>query len=119
MKSNTGEGRQALQQARLLGVAGKVDEAIAAYEKLYGGVPDDVDVAIEYWTLVARLPARHSEGVSQLKQLNASAPGNVSLLTSLAKQMFADNKPQGGVRLSGGDGPIGLGTRYRRRYVVQ
>ncbi|MBX4389574.1 hypothetical protein K4H03_26215, partial [Mycobacterium tuberculosis] len=33
MKSNTGEGRQALQQARLLGVAGKVDEAIAAYEK--------------------------------------------------------------------------------------
>ncbi len=30
MKSNTGEGRQALQQARLLGVAGKVDEAIAA-----------------------------------------------------------------------------------------
>ncbi|HBQ6932036.1 TPA: tetratricopeptide repeat protein, partial [Klebsiella pneumoniae] len=96
MKSNTGEGRQALQQARLLGVAGKVDEAIAAYEKLYGGVPDDVDVAIEYWTLVARLPARHSEGVSQLKQLNASAPGNVSLLTSLAKQMFADNKPQEG-----------------------
>ena len=96
MKSNTGEGRQALQQARLLGVAGKVDDAIAAYEKLYGGVPDDVDVAIEYWTLVARLPARHSEGVSQLKQLNASAPGNVSLLTSLAKQMFADNKPQEG-----------------------
>ncbi|AZA36834.1 cellulose biosynthesis protein BcsC, partial [Klebsiella pneumoniae] len=79
MKSNTGEGRQALQQARLLGVAGKVDEAIAAYEKLYGGVPDDVDVAIEYWTLVARLPSRHSEGVSQLKKLNASAPGNVSL----------------------------------------
>lgn len=77
-------------------MAGKVDEAIAAYEKLYGGVPDDVDVAIEYWTLVARLPARHSEGVSQLKKLNASAPGNVSLLTSLAKQMFADNKPQEG-----------------------
>ncbi|MBN0662026.1 hypothetical protein JTM22_39045, partial [Pseudomonas aeruginosa] len=79
--------RQALQQARLLGVAGKVDEAIAAYEKLYGGVPDDVDVAIEYRTPVARLPPRHSEGVSQLKKLNASAPGNVSLLTSLAKQM--------------------------------
>ncbi|EIY4899961.1 cellulose biosynthesis protein BcsC, partial [Klebsiella quasipneumoniae] len=96
MKSNTGEGRQALQQARLLGVAGKVDEAIAAYEKLFGGVPDDVDAAIEYWTLVARLPARHSEGVSQLKKLNASAPGNVSLLTALAKQMFADNKPQEG-----------------------
>jgi hypothetical protein len=32
MKSSTGDGRQELQQARLLGVAGKVDEAIAAYE---------------------------------------------------------------------------------------
>lgn len=37
MKSNTGEGRQALQQARLLGVAGKVDEAIAAYENCTAG----------------------------------------------------------------------------------
>ncbi len=93
---NTGSGRQALQQARLLGVAGKVDEAIAAYEALFGGVPTDTDAAIEYWTLVARLPSRHSEGVNQLKKLNASTPDNVSLLTSLAKQMFADDKPQEG-----------------------
>ncbi len=33
MKISTGSGRRALQQARLLGVAGKVDEAVAAYEK--------------------------------------------------------------------------------------
>ena len=96
MKISTGSGRQALQQARLLGVAGKVDEAVAAYEKLFGGVPTDTEAAIEYWTLVARLPARHSEGVSQLKKLNASTPDNVTLLTSLAKQMFSDNKPQEG-----------------------
>lgn len=70
MKSSTGDGRQELQQARLLGVAGKVDEAIAAYEKLFNGVPDDDEAAIEYWTLVARLPARHNEGISQLKKLN-------------------------------------------------
>lgn len=93
---NTGSGRQALQQARLLGVAGKVDEAIAAYEALFGGVPTDTDAAIEYWTLVARLPSRHSEGVNQLKKINASTPDNVTLLTSLAKLMFSDNKPQEG-----------------------
>ncbi len=96
MKISTGSGRQALQQARLLGVAGKVDEAVAAYEKLFGGVPTDTEAAIEYWTLVARLPARHSEGVSQLKKLNATTPDNVTLLTSLAKLMFSDNKPQEG-----------------------
>ncbi|MDK7026117.1 cellulose synthase complex outer membrane protein BcsC [Klebsiella grimontii] len=96
MKSSTGDGRQELQQARLLGVAGKVDEAIAAYEKLFNGVPDDDDAAIEYWTLVARLPARHNEGINQLKKLNARLPGNVSLQTALAKQMFGDNKPEEG-----------------------
>ena len=96
MKSSTGDGRQELQQARLLGVAGKVDEAIAAYEKLFNGVPDDDEAAIEYWTLVARLPARHNEGISQLKKLNARLPGNVQLQTALAKQMFGDNKPEEG-----------------------
>ena len=96
MKSSTGDGRQELQQARLLGVAGKVDEAIAAYEKLFNGVPDDDDAAIEYWTLVARLPARHNEGINQLKKLNARLPGNVPLQTALAKQMFGDNKPEEG-----------------------
>lgn len=96
MKSSAGDGRQELQQARLLGVAGKVDEAIVAYEKLFNGVPDDDDAAIEYWTLVARLPARHNEGINQLKKLNARLPGNVSLQTALAKQMFGDNKPEEG-----------------------
>lgn len=85
-----------LQQARLLGVAGKVDEAIAAYEKLFNGVPDDDEAAIEYWTLVARLPARHNEGINQLKKLNARLPDNVQLQTALAKQMFGDNKPEEG-----------------------
>ncbi|MDU4363473.1 MAG: cellulose synthase complex outer membrane protein BcsC [Klebsiella oxytoca] len=96
MKSSTGDGRQELQQARLLGVAGKVDEAIAAYEKLFNGVPDDDEAAIEYWTLVARLPARHNEGINQLKKLNARLPDNIQLQTALAKQMFGDNKPEEG-----------------------
>ena len=96
MKSSTGDGRQELQQARLLGVAGKVDEAIAAYEKLFNGVPDDDEAAIEYWTLVARLPARHNEGINQLKKLNARLPDNIQLQTALAKQMFVDNKSEEG-----------------------
>jgi hypothetical protein len=55
MKSNTGDGRQELQQARLLGVAGKVDEAIAAL-KAVGGVPM-MRPAIEYWTLARSGPS--------------------------------------------------------------
>lgn len=39
MNLNTGDGRQELQQARLLGVSGRVEEGVAAFEKLFGGVP--------------------------------------------------------------------------------
>ncbi|MDS0890063.1 cellulose synthase complex outer membrane protein BcsC [Raoultella ornithinolytica] len=95
MNLNTGDGRQELQQARLLGVSGRV-EGVAAFEKLFGGVPPDQTLAIEYWALVARLPARHKEAVAQLKKLDASSPGNADLQAALAKQMFADDKPAEG-----------------------
>ncbi|WP_434665040.1 cellulose synthase complex outer membrane protein BcsC [Klebsiella sp. B345] len=96
MSLSTSDGRQELQQARLLGVSGRVEEGIAAFDKLFGGVPPDQSLAIEYWALVARLPARHTEAVAQLKKLDASAPGNPDLQAVLAKQMFADNKPAEG-----------------------
>jgi hypothetical protein len=69
---------------------------VAAFEKLFGGVPPDQTLAIEYWALVARLPARHKEAVAQLKKLDASSPGNADLQAALAKQMFADDKPAEG-----------------------
>lgn len=37
MNLSTGDGRQALQQARLLGVSGHVEEGVAAFEKLFNG----------------------------------------------------------------------------------
>lgn len=96
MNLNTGDGRQELQQARLLGVGTMCRRGVAAFEKLFGGVPPIRPLAIEYWTLVARLPARHKEAVAQLKKLDASSPGNADLQAALAKQMFADNKPAEG-----------------------
>ena len=96
MAISSGEGRDALQQARLLGMSGHVAEGIAAYQQLFGGVPTDGQYAIEYWQLVARLPARHNEAINQLKKMNAESPGNVALQGVLAKQMFADNNPDEG-----------------------
>ncbi|TCW14346.1 tetratricopeptide repeat protein [Raoultella sp. BIGb0138] len=96
MNLNTNDGRQELQQARLLGVSGRVEEGVAAFEKLFGGVPPDQTLAIEYWALVARLPARHKEAVAQLQKLDARSPGNADLQAALAKQMFADDKPKEG-----------------------
>ncbi|QGN40199.1 cellulose synthase complex outer membrane protein BcsC [Klebsiella oxytoca] len=91
-----GEGEQELQQARLLGATGHIEEAIASYEKIFGGVPGAMPYAQEYWVLVSRLPARHNEGVSQLEKLNAKQSGNIELQSILAKQMFRDNNRQKG-----------------------
>lgn len=90
------EGRAQLQQARLLGTTGHTDEAIAAYDKLFGGHPPDDQLAGEYWLLVAKSPARHKEAVSQLITLNTRSPGDTSLAGSLARILFNDNRRQEG-----------------------
>lgn len=88
MLLSTPDGRQALQQARLLGTTGHTAEGIAAYDKLFAGNPPDGDLATEYWTLVAKLPARRNEAINQLQKINASRPGDSQLQNSLAQLLF-------------------------------
>ena len=47
MLLSTPDGRQALQQARLLATTGHTQEAIDAYEKLFSGNPPGGDLATE------------------------------------------------------------------------
>lgn len=89
---NTDAGRQSLQQARLLATTGHVPEALAEYEKAFNGPPPDGDYAVEYWTAVAKLPARHNEALKQLQSLNQKNPGNVGLQMTLANTLLADNQ---------------------------
>lgn len=91
-----GKGRQALQEARLQVATGHIPEGIASYDKLFNGTPPDGDMAVEYWTAVAQLPARHGEALNKLKTLNAKNPGNVQLQTTLAKMLFKDNQSDEG-----------------------
>lgn len=92
LKLSSGKGRQALQEARLQVTTGHVQEGIAQYDQLFNGTPPDGDMAVEYWTAVAKLPARHKEAVGKLQTLNAKYPGNVQLQTTLAKTLFSDNR---------------------------
>nr|BAM44857.1 cellulose synthase subunit C [Enterobacter sp. CJF-002] len=86
------EGRQALQQARLQATTGHVPEALAAYDALFKGNPPEGDLAVEYWALVAKVPARRSEAITQLKALNARNPGNAALQNSLAQLLFGEGR---------------------------
>jgi tetratricopeptide (TPR) repeat protein len=67
------DGRQQLQQARLLATTGHTQEAIAAYDKLFDGNPPGGDVATEYWNVVAKDPARRGAAINQLKKSTAAA----------------------------------------------
>jgi len=92
MSLSSPDGRQALQQARLLATTGHTAEGIAAYDKLFAGSPPDGDIATEYWTLVAKVPARRNEAINQLKIINASRPGDSQLQNSLAQLLFQSGR---------------------------
>lgn len=92
MQLSTAEGRQALQQARLLATTGHEQEALTAYETLFKGEPPENELAAEYWSLVGRIPARRDQAINQLKVLNERLPGNGTVQTSLVQQLFASGR---------------------------
>ncbi|MGK9175828.1 cellulose biosynthesis protein BcsC [Yokenella regensburgei] len=96
MALSTAQGRQALQQARLQAATGHTQEAIAAYEGLFNGAPPEGNLAPEYWSLVAKIPARHAEAVNQLKAINSRNPGNADLQSTLARLLLADGRTEEG-----------------------
>ncbi len=87
------EGRQQLQQARLLATAGRVAEAKAAWDTLFHGVFPDVNTELEYWRLVARLPGQQPHAYQQLQALEQRYPGNIGLELQLARMAFDNNQP--------------------------
>ncbi|MGG5837014.1 cellulose synthase complex outer membrane protein BcsC, partial [Huaxiibacter chinensis] len=89
---STPDGRQALQQARLLATTGHAQEALDAYEKIFGGNPPDGDIAAEYWTAAAKIPARRNDAINQLKKINATSPGDTQLQNSLAQLLFESGR---------------------------
>lgn len=92
MLLSTPDGRQALQQARLQATTGHAEEAVASYNKLFNGAPPEGDIAVEYWSTVAKIPARRGEAINQLKRINADAPGNTGLQNNLALLLFSSDR---------------------------
>ncbi|KAA8666937.1 tetratricopeptide repeat protein, partial [Pantoea dispersa] len=87
------EGRQQLQQARLLATAGRLPEAKAAWDALFHGVFPDVNTELEYWRLVARLPGQQPLAWRQLQALEQRYPGNIGVELQLARMAFDNNQP--------------------------
>ncbi|AVF34561.1 cellulose biosynthesis protein BcsC [Rahnella sikkimica] len=88
LKIASPEMQQKLQQTRLLAIAGRLDEAKAQYDQLFNGQPPTLDLAVEYWQLVARLPGQKARAQAQLQALNNQYPGDVQLRLQLAQMAF-------------------------------
>ena len=118
MLLSTPDGRQALQQARLQATTGHAEEAVASYNKLFNGAPPEGDIAVEYWSTVAKIPARRGEAINQLKRINADTPGNTGLQNNLALLLFSSDRRDEALpswnkwrnRTPGAKGPLKSGT---------
>lgn len=88
------DGRQQLQQARLLATSGRLAEAKDAYDALFSGVFPDPNIALEYWRLLARLPGQQDRAWQQLQQLEQRYPGNVGVGLQIARMAFDRQQPE-------------------------
>ena len=87
------EGRQQLQQARLLAASGHLPEARAAWDSLFHGVFPGVDLALEYWSLVARIDGQRPVAQANLEALDRRYPGNVGVRMQLARLQYQNDNP--------------------------
>ncbi|GAA3549882.1 cellulose synthase complex outer membrane protein BcsC [Zobellella aerophila] len=95
----TAAGRQQLQQARLLAAAGRLAAARQAYQALFGEDLPSLDLAVEYWRLVARLPDQRSLAITRLQALDSRYPGNGTLRGVLVGLLFDADRPGQGFAL--------------------
>ncbi|KIY40550.1 cellulose synthase [Pseudomonas sp. 10-1B] len=86
------EAARRLQQARLLAVTGRSEEALAAYEQLFAGEPPSLELALDYWRVRGNLPGQRPEAIRQLQQLDRQYPGSAGLRQTLAGWLFAENR---------------------------
>ncbi|WP_455818681.1 cellulose synthase subunit BcsC-related outer membrane protein [Pseudomonas cerasi] len=87
----TPEGRQQLQQARLLAASGRLQEAQAAWDQLFHGEFPSTDIALEYWRLAARLPGQQERALAQMQALDRQVPGNVNLRIAIAQMQLSND----------------------------
>lgn len=80
-----GEDKSKLQQVRLLAKAGRTNEAVTAFRKLYPSGPPTNDLALEYWQLVAASGEGWSSARDGLAKLARENPEDLRYRLALAE----------------------------------
>ncbi|MFT9257023.1 MAG: cellulose synthase complex outer membrane protein BcsC [Acetobacter sp.] len=95
----TPDGRQQLQQARLLATSGHTAEALEAYRKLFAGAFPSDALAVEYWRVAANMPDGKKDAIEHLEVLNHDHPGNNDLRLILAGLLFSVQRTDEGFQV--------------------
>lgn len=78
IKLSQAQGKKTLQQARLLAAAGNLVKAKALYDSLFQDNPPPAHLAVEYWTLMSRIPDYETIALKNLQSLYGHLQENKS-----------------------------------------
>ncbi len=102
LNSTRGEAQKSLQEARLFAVAGRNAEALAIYNRLFGGEPPSLELAVEYWRLRSGLsPKDKTAAIARLEGLDRQYPGNAGLRQLLANLLFSVDRNADALKVLG------------------
>ncbi|AWH90050.1 cellulose synthase complex outer membrane protein BcsC [Limnobaculum parvum] len=88
------EGKSKLQQARLLATGGQLAQAKAAYDELFEGHAPTLELDIEYWNVVLKIPGQQDYALQQMQALQKRFPSSDALNMSIAQLLFDEGKDQ-------------------------
>jgi len=93
---NRGNQQSQLQQARVLATAGRSEQALAIYRRLFNDRPPGLKLGIEYW----RLRGSQAEGkrlaAERVAALDRDYPGSVALQQLKSQLLFATQREDEG-----------------------
>lgn len=92
LELNRTAAREALGRARLLAAAGRLEEAIDAYDALFHSAPPTPRLALEYWQLVARQPGQRPRALQALLALNRHYAEHPGLNFALVRLLLAEER---------------------------
>ncbi|MBP3861131.1 MAG: cellulose biosynthesis protein BcsC [Pseudomonas sp.] len=92
MKLQDPQSQKDLQQARLFAAAGRPEEAVAIFERLFGNAPPDFATALEYLRIRSNIQGQRAQVIEQLRSLDKQYPGNPGLRQTLADLLFREDR---------------------------
>lgn len=96
-RAHRGDQQAQLQQARLLATAGRSQQALAIYRRLFDDHPPGLQLGIEYWRLRGSQPEGRKLALERVATLDRAYPGSVALQQLRSQLLFSIDRDDEGL----------------------